>query len=494
MLPRRIMTVATASQRTVSVAQHLRLRETVMPASLAQFRRLCFSSGSDGEVRPGEHEEHDAGDRQHEQQQQQENKDKHTDDRPTRPEGMFPRRKNKNHHRPHQQSGNEKAVAEDTRSSKQKKWRAPFWLPPPSKSDYSRNNNNPRNRNGNRNNRSSNVNPKQRPRIEKRNIGRFRDASLPCRQHLDQNNSMGFPTSDWVQIFGALPMTSLEEVLDSIENILRKEASESEGSGIIDLDALWNPHVDGEDLPLVPSVLEVPIQDPSSEERPEYVLDEDTSVGNSNSSDGNQNENENNSDLDSNDDANGDTTTTVPMESFRVVKAHVNLSPFGRPTGWNLKLANPSMVHALLSVAHNNRVRGSIRIGWKFAKIKEHHSPSKKSSSSSRSSKEGQPPAYDRSDTRTMLVVSDSMVRFENCPQGLTEDYLRHKLSRFELTPKGSTIIQFKGRTSDGRTPPLTFVVRFASPADARAAVREMQGKLMEGKPLKLIQYPKQLL
>ena len=291
-------------------------------------------------------------------------------------------------------------------------------------------------------------------------------------------------------------MTSLDEVLDSIENILRKEASETEGSGIIDLDALWNPHFDGEDLPLVPSILEIPIQDPSFEERPEYVLDEDTSGSNSNSSHENKNENEIENENDGDSDSNGDTSgdsTTMPMESFRVVKAHVNLSPFGRPTGWNLKLANPSMVHALLSVARNNRVRGSIRIGWKFAKIHEHHPP-KKSSSNNKIRKEGQPLPYDRNDTRTMLVVSDSMVRFENCPQGLTEDYLRHKLSRYELTPKGSTIIQFKGRTSDGRTPPLTFVVRFASPAYARAAVREMQGRIIEGKPLKLIQYPKQLL
>ena len=91
-------------------------------------------------------------------------------------------------------------------------------------------------------------------------------------------------------------------------------------------------------------------------------------------------------------------------------------------------------------------------------------------------------------------MVSDSMVRFENCPSAMTEDHLRHMLSRYELTPKGSTIVKWKGRTSDGRIPPLTFVVRFASPAYARAAVRELQGKLLQGRPMKLIQYPKQLL
>ena len=475
MLPRRIMAVATASQRTMSVAQHLRLRETVMPVSLTRFRRLCFSSQSDGEVTPGKQEEHDAGDRQDLQQQEQD-QEQHQEIQINR--------------RPHQQSGNEKAVEKDTRSAKQKKWRAPFWLPPPSTSEYLRNKKGPRfgNRNGNHNSR-----PNQRLKIEKRKIGRYRDASLPCRQHLEEQSGWKeYPTSDWVQIFGALPMTSLNEVLDSIENILRKEASETEASGIIDLDALWNPHVDGESLPLVPSILEIPIQDLSVEERPEYLLDEDTSVSNSNSSHENKNENEI-----ENENENLDDSSTMPMESFRVLKAHVNLSPFGRPTGWNLKLANPSMVQALLSVAQNNRVRGSIRIGWKFVKINEHHPPKKSSSSKRKRRKKGQPLPYDLNDTRTMLVVSDSMVRFENCPQSLTADYLRHKLSRYELTQKGSTIIEFKGRVSNGETwriTPLTYVVRFASPAFARAAVRELQGRMIEGRRLKLIQYPKQLL
>jgi len=268
-------------------------------------------------------------------------------------------------------------------------------------------------------------------------------------------------------------MTSLEEILDSIENVLRKEALESDG--IIDLDAEWNPHRDGESPPLVPSILDYKVNDITSEEKREYALDKDMG-GNSDSS------NDNDLDPSIND---AYDNTTIEMESFRIVKAHVVLSPFGRPTGWNLKLANPSMVHALLSAAHNARVKGTLRIGWKFAQVKEYHPPF--------DGERGEP-SHDPSDTRTMLVVSDSMVRFENCPSALTEDHLRHMLSRYELTPKGSTILRWKCQTNDGKIPPLTFVVRFASPAYARAAVREMQGKLLEGKPMRLIQYPRQLL
>ncbi len=319
------------------------------------------------------------------------------------------------------------------------KWKAPFWLPPPSSS-------------------SSSQTKRSKPsKFQARSKNRFRDASLPCRKHLDPSNSF-LPTSDWVQIFGALPTTSLEEILVSIEGVLEQEFHKGT---MVDLDAHWNPHRDGETPPLVPSILEVPLQ--ATPRRPEYALD--------------QGEEE----LDEREDTTT-STTRIQMECFRVIKAHVVLSPFGRPTGWNLQLANPSIVHALLSHANTSRVQGNLRIGWKFAKVQE-YLPSNNNNNNN-----------NYRDTSSMLVVSDSMVRFENCPHSLTEDTLRHMLSRYELTPKGSTIIKWKGQTSDGRVPPPTFVVRFASPAYARAAVRELQGKLMDGKPMKLIQYPKQLL
>ena len=345
------------------------------------------------------------------------------------------------------------------------KWRAPFWLPPNHKNDNNNNNNNTNN--NAKSPKKKHGKPPQR--FQTRSANRFRDATLSCRKHLDPGNSE-LPTSDWVEIFGALPTTSMEEVLVSIEGILKREA---ELGRIVDLEADWNPHSDGDDPPKIAPFLEVLVQDPPI--RPEYVLDKNI-IG---------------SGLDVEDELNNsiknDNAALKKMECFRVIKAHVVLSPFGRPTGWNLQLANPSIVHALLSYSNNARVKGNLRIGWKFAKVKEHfpllHTKTQESNNN-----------YDPKDTSTMLVVSDSMVRFENCPHSLTEDYLRHMMSRYELTPLGSTIIKWKGETSDGRVPPPTFVVRFASPAYARAAVRELQGKAIKGRPMKLIQYPKQLL
>jgi len=273
-------------------------------------------------------------------------------------------------------------------------------------------------------------------------------------------------------------MTSLDEILESIEGILRKELlqpdRDNRHGGVVDLDAAWNPLEDDGGVPLV-SELTNCVPDTPQEDRPEFVLDKGI--------EGDWNEGYNDRDASSsnsnNDDDNNNDGTNKQVESFRVIKAHVVLSPFGRPTGWNLKLANPSMVNALLSAANNARVRGSVRIGWRFAQVKEYR-PS--------------PIKNDPNDTRTMLVVNDTMVRFENCPPDLSEDYLRHLLSRYELTTKGSTIIKWKGMTDDGKAPPLTYVVRFDSAAYARAAVREMQGKLLKGQAIKLIQYPKQMI
>ena len=340
-----------------------------------------------------------------------------------------------------------------------KKWRAPFWLPPSS----SQGKRTPHHR---RNSKHQQQQHRPKPR-------RFRNERLPCRQHLDPNGSTGLPESDWVQLFGAFPMTSLDEILESVEGTLRKELFDpaanrnNRGGGVVDLDADWNPTE--EDPPLV-SEITYCTPDAPRDDRPEYALDNDVRGGIPDDGGGNDPNPGNSSD---------DETDDTRVESFRVVKAHVVLSPFGRPTGWNLKLASPSMVNALLSVANNARVRGSIRIGWRFATVKE-HVPT--------------PIKMDPRDTRTMLVVNDTMVRFENCPSDLTEDFLRHLLSRYELTAKGPTIIKWKGRTDDGKAPPLTYVVRFASAAYARAAIREMQGKLLKGQAIKLIQYPKQLI
>mmetsp|Transcript_25210 Transcript_25210/g.69511 ORF Transcript_25210/g.69511 Transcript_25210/m.69511 type:complete len:444 (-) Transcript_25210:3807-5138(-) len=443
MLHRRIMIAATAAatRNPAASAQKTRLAWMPVPNSTLFVVARMFSSSQNPSLSYQSNREQKMGDLGDPDRRQQE-------DQP-RPPREPQHRRDRN-----PQINKEGTGRKESRSrSPDKKWRAPFWLPPSSSR---------RRRNPHHEHQHQHQHPKQKHRGKPR---RFRNERLPCRQHLDPDGSMGFPTSDWVQIFGALPMTSLEGILDSIEGILRRELLEptrtnQRHGGVVDLDAEWNPVEDHSGAPLVDEILDrVPCA--SEEQRPEFALDNDT--------DGDRDPVKNND--------NG--TNNSQVEAFRAIKAHVVLSPFGRPTGWNLKLASPSMVNALLSVANDARVRGSIRIGWRFAKVKEYHP---------------RPVENDHNDTRTMLLVNDTMVRFENCPSDLTEDYLRHMLSRYELTAKGSTIIKWKGRTDDGKAPPLTYVVRFATAAYARAAVREMQGKLLKGQAIRLIQYPRQLL
>jgi hypothetical protein len=159
-----------------------------------------------------------------------------------------------------------------------------------------------------------------------------------------------------------------------------------------------------------------------------------------------------------------------------VQAAHVVISPFGRPNGWLLKFSNRSLVNAILTRAQQDH----IHVTWKVVQIEEY--------TYSRAKELEQDPAHQNG-----LLVDDSMVRFENCPFGLTEEEIRLRLSRYDLAPVGKTIIEWEGMTNDGKKAPLMYVVRFASPAWARAAVREMQALQVRGKIVKLVQYPNQL-
>ncbi len=141
----------------------------------------------------------------------------------------------------------------------------------------------------------------------------LRDVRLPVAQHLDPDGST-LPTSDWIHINGTLPIGSLDQVLHSVELILREE----DQKGIIDLDAEWNP-----------------VQDPQV---PLVMLE-------------------------------GYVHTRRPHKPSMVEAAHVVLSPFGRPNGWHLKLTNRSLVYALLDRSRQQQ----IRIGWKLVTVQEYH-------------------------------------------------------------------------------------------------------------------------
>ena len=357
---------------------------------------------------------------------------------------------NRNDHRRRSIQKNKNAPREDNQGNIQstnKKWLHPFWCPSVSSLNQNR-----RGSDGGLGSRQHYL-----PTTE------FRDERLPCRMHLDPNNSIGLPTSTWIQLFGALPMTSLEEVLESIETILRDKFTSSDG--IIDLDASWNP-VKDTSIPLYSLVDASEQLDNDFSRRNKTII---TSAAAATKFNNDVYDNEETKIYD------------TPIEPYRVKSAHVLLSYHGRPTGWNLKLSNASFVNALLIAANDSRIRGTIRIGWKFVQVKEFHPPLS-------------PVIEDPSDSRTTLNVDDTMVRFENCPPGLTQDHLRHILSRYELAMEGETIVKWMGMSNTPYAQPLTYVVRFARADWARAAVREMQAFEQDGKIIKLVQYPKQLV
>ena len=169
-------------------------------------------------------------------------------------------------------------------------------------------------------------------------------------------------------------------------------------------------------------------------------------------------------------------TVTLGNDEPIVEAAHVIVSPFGRPNGWYLKFRNRSIANAVLT----RKEEESIYVSWKLVTVAEYDYAEERHKEEDHAYSNG-------------LVVDDSMVRFENCPPKLTDEYLRYLLARFDLAPEGKTIIKWKGITTDGKYAPPTFVARFSSPAWARAAVREMQSMNVDDKSLKLIAYPKQI-
>jgi hypothetical protein len=207
-------------------------------------------------------------------------------------------------------------------------------------------------------------------------------------------------------------------MLNSMKQLLLEE----ELKGIIDLDAEWNPFIDAQ-VPLI-----------------------------------------------SLDDVSADT----PL----IQAAHVILSPFGRPTGWRLKLANRSLVYAILARGEQEQ----LRVGWKVVTMEEYQY--------SKEREQSEDPAFTHNEG---LIVDDTMVRIENCPFGMDANYVRYMMSRYELAHEGNTILQWRGTTNDGKVAPLMFIVRFASASWARAAIRECQATQINGKTIKLVQYPKQI-
>jgi hypothetical protein len=262
--------------------------------------------------------------------------------------------------------------------------------------------------------------------------------------HLKAQGETVMPASTWVQIEGISPISSLEAMLSSIRSVLDAE----QALGMIDLDAPWS---DGQPVPF--------LSFPAAQA------------------------------MDDNDAQHADQTN----EDKWVRQAMIILSPFGRPTGWYLRLDNRSVVYALLKHAEEN----PLQCTWKTVKVQEYQSPNGHVSQ--------EPLTHGNCIVHRRL--SDHTLRVENCPTSVSNISLMNFFSRYDLQFGEDAIERWQGVTNDGKKcPPTTCLVHFADASWARAALREKQATFISkfGRrvvtddsnphPLRLIQYPRQIL
>lgn len=208
----------------------------------------------------------------------------------------------------------------------------------------------------------------------------------------------GLPTSGWVIIRNIPPMSSLTDIVQSINEAMDIQAE----TGIVDLDAVWKGGGQVRMLEL----------DSSSQDW--------------------------------------------------VRSAHLVLSSHGRPTGWRIEFHNRSMAHAFLEYCRRNR----FHCAWKPVSVEQWK-------------QRGTAPPN----------VSDSMIRVENAGDDLTVDHVRHLFRRYDMATTGPTVKIFNENSLH-----KVFVVHFADPSWARAAIRELQGVQVHERCLRLAHYPRQLI
>lgn len=289
-----------------------------------------------------------------------------------------------------------------------------------------------------------------------------RGSNLNSRQnlssHLKAQGETIVPTSTWVQVEGISPISSLEAMLTGIQKALDTE----EARGMIDLDELWSAD---QPIPCLPPQPQPP---PPTTTTHSVAQKEKSKATNNN------------------------INTMDGRNDKWVRKAKLILSPFGRPTGWYLQFDNRSVVYALLKHAEETPIQCS----WKEVKVQEYIRSVG---------------AKDEPVMHGNLIlnehVSDHTLRVENCPVTISDTSLLNFFSRYDLKFGREAIQRWHGVTSDGKKcPPTTYLVHFADASWARAALREKQASFISKfgsrmvvdeknpQPLRLVQYPRQML
>jgi hypothetical protein len=171
----------------------------------------------------------------------------------------------------------------------------------------------------------------------------------------------------------------------------------------------------------------------------------------------------------------GETLNPSPPELW-VRQAISVLSHLGRPSKWRIQLENRSVVNAVLEHVQQQ----PFYCVWKAVDVVEWKPPT--------------------TTTDVVPTFDDTFVRVENCPLNLAENGVRHLFRRYHLSQNHSSNVMLwkpQGEGKEGRShlpDKCTFIVRFIDAANARAAVRELQGVIVLTHRLMIAQYPKQLV
>ena len=303
-------------------------------------------------------------------------------------------------------------------------------------------------------------------------------------------------TTPWLCVQNIPPSSLLEDIADCIARVMQREIE----SGIIDLDKA-EQFVEGQE---------------------ETTNDEEEK-------------------------AEGDDKLTLSMEDLPfwdssehdsslngsyIQEARLILSVLGRPCGWYLRMPDRSCVQAILSHADEDANRGpgrrlAVSIGGRTLAVGE-FDPSKGKVLSGEFATDV--PLIERSfDRAVKLRLDDSVIRVENCGVQSRPEDLRYLFRRYDIIDTRrlrdddaldavQLLVQgnygrrksgekffprrdFHGDESEDIQPlrtetPVsssTFIIRFETAADARAAIRDMQMVKFDGRQLRLAQYPKQM-
>lgn len=302
--------------------------------------------------------------------------------------------------------------------------------------------------------------------------------------------------TEWIRITGIPPLSTLEDLLIDLERIMTAELE----MGIIDLDAYEKEMMQQIERAKSPTMDPIVTDDTDwtveLEEYEKLVLEPAESAGNA------MEEARDQVDPKSHSEEKPGTSLWAPdsnLPPHMVVEAYPILSTLFRTKGWYLRLPNRSCAHALFS--HLSEAKQQLRAKGSDSNDTEQQvqldtfiARPLKCACKEVTVHSYQPKKHILKEARK-LNISDNVIRVENCCSSLTEDEIMYFFSSFRLTTGSFKAVEqvVKGGVNNSSTPSTTstFLVRFDSPSDARAALREKQDHIISEKSIRLVQYPR---